>query len=570
FAVGDGTRTVHVRVMDRAGNEANGSASIILDREKPTGVLEIVGDPACGAAAGYTCSQTNNILNVTGISADAVQVRYRNCAPSMQTAWMTITPTSDSYSPWTLHNAVNGTKCVEMQLKDDAGNVSAWISDDVILDTSPPLWSSMGGPTFTAVPTEANGSKNGWPASVDLEWSAHTNAQMYGINWQRTNDYPQYNDVLPTYPPTIISDFMGAHDITGLEHTFVATDMLPDIYYFSLFVRDMAGNWSTDYLTVKGQNYFGADFNTDGEIEFSEFVTMANAFYALEAKTGVWNDTTDIGPTSTGDYLGYTTVDGKIDFDDFLIFLFTFDAMAADKRIGGQPVLKPTVGDVTVSAEIPQEFKAGDDVYAVIRVTEPASVKALSLTMTYDTDLLEAISIESGEMFNNDRAVLINQINGSTFNIDGAIFGRDNHFESSEIAVVKFRAKQDGSFEFSDPAMDLRDFDNNHIDVAFSSVYSSGALPEVFSISQNYPNPFNPTTSIDLALANSTEWRVEIFNIVGQSVMTFSGNDGPGVVNITWDGCDHNGEKVASGVYFYRAIANNDAFVKTQKMVLMK
>ncbi|MFH1700751.1 MAG: cohesin domain-containing protein, partial [Candidatus Zixiibacteriota bacterium] len=47
FAVGDGTRTVHVRVMDRAGNEANGSASIILDREKPTGVLEIVGDPAC-------------------------------------------------------------------------------------------------------------------------------------------------------------------------------------------------------------------------------------------------------------------------------------------------------------------------------------------------------------------------------------------------------------------------------------------------------------------------------------------------------------------------------------------
>ncbi|MEE9442397.1 MAG: cohesin domain-containing protein [candidate division Zixibacteria bacterium] len=571
FDVGDGLRKVYVMINDRAGGEDLDSATIILDREKPTGVLEIVGDPACGAAAGYTCSQTGNTLEVTAISGDAVWVRFRNCAPSMETSWIAITPPTIFYNPWTLHSAGEGTKCVEMQLKDDAGNKSAWISDDIILDTTPPLWSSMGSPSFTAVPSEGDGSKNGWPASVDLSWSEHTNAQMYGVNWQRTNDYPQYDDVLPTHPPTITSDFVGAHDIAGLEHTFVAEDMVPDIYYFSLFIRDDAGNWSTDYLTTEGQNYFGADFNVDGEIEFSEFLTMANAFYALEAKTGVWNDTCDIGPTTTGDYNGYTTVDGKIDFDDFLIFLFSFDAMAAEKSIGRNPVIaKPAIGDVTISAEIPQEFKAGDDVYATIRVNESASVKALSLTMTYDTDLLEAVSIETGEMFDNDRAVLVNQINGSTVNIDGAIFGQDNQFESSEIAVIKFRALQDGSFEFSEPEMDLRDFNNNHIDVAFSSVYSSGALPEVFSISQNYPNPFNPTTTIDFALAHSTEWRVEIFNIVGQSVMTFSGNDGPGMVNITWDGSDHNGEKVASGIYFYRASANNNGYVKTQKMVLMK
>jgi hypothetical protein len=352
--------------------------------------------------------------------------------------------------------------------------------------------------------------------------------------------------------------------------------MVPDIYYFSLFVKDEAGNWSTDYLTTEGQNYFGADFNLDGAIEFSEFNTMAEAFYSDKpAKTGAWNDVCDIGPTSTGDYNGYTMVDGKIDFSDFLIFLFSFDEMAASSGIKSGPrVLKPAIGEMIVSAEIPQEFNAGDDVYATISVNEFASLKAISLSLNFDTDLLEAVSIESGEMFNNDQAVLINRINGATVNIDGAIFGKENQFKSSGVAVVKFRALQSGSFEFSEPTMDLRDFDNNQIEVAFSPVYSTGALPGAlpgaFAISQNYPNPFNPTTNIDFALAQNTNWRVEIFNIVGQSIKTYSGVDGPGTITITWDGSDRNGEKVASGIYFYRAIANNNQFYETQKMVLMK
>jgi flagellar hook assembly protein FlgD len=37
---------------------------------------------------------------------------------------------------------------------------------------------------------------------------------------------------------------------------------------------------------------------------------------------------------------------------------------------------------------------------------------------------------------------------------------------------------------------------------------------------------------------------------------------------VVWDGCDENGEKVASGIYFYRIEAGPNS--ATKRMVLLK
>jgi len=60
-----------------------------------------------------------------------------------------------------------------------------------------------------------------------------------------------------------------------------------------------------------------------------------------------------------------------------------------------------------------------------------------------------------------------------------------------------------------------------------------------------------------------------VFNVSGQRVVTLlSRNMNAGAVIVTWDGKDHNGAAVSSGVYFYRLIAG--AEVQTRKMVLLK
>lgn len=93
-------------------------------------------------------------------------------------------------------------------------------------------------------------------------------------------------------------------------------------------------------------------------------------------------------------------------------------------------------------------------------------------------------------------------------------------------------------------------------------------LPSKFALAQNYPNPFNPTTSINLALPIASEYSVTIYNVAGQVIRTYSGYANAGVVKIEWDGRDASGSTVASGMYFYKAVAGE--FSATKKMLLMK
>lgn len=94
------------------------------------------------------------------------------------------------------------------------------------------------------------------------------------------------------------------------------------------------------------------------------------------------------------------------------------------------------------------------------------------------------------------------------------------------------------------------------------AVKESSPLPNTFVLSQNYPNPFNPNTTIAFSLPLSTDWQLNIFNILGQEIESFTGHD-QGSVSVTWDAGEF-----ASGVYFYQLQAGN--FKETKRMLLLK
>lgn len=89
-------------------------------------------------------------------------------------------------------------------------------------------------------------------------------------------------------------------------------------------------------------------------------------------------------------------------------------------------------------------------------------------------------------------------------------------------------------------------------------------LPKEFSLEQNYPNPFNPTTIIEFALPQTSNVRLELFNVVGQRVAT--------LVNETRQAGVHqidlDASQFASGVYFYRLNTGNKEM--TRSMTLIK
>jgi len=89
-------------------------------------------------------------------------------------------------------------------------------------------------------------------------------------------------------------------------------------------------------------------------------------------------------------------------------------------------------------------------------------------------------------------------------------------------------------------------------------------LPTVFGLSQNYPNPFNPATTFEYALPERSHVKLEIFNVLGQRVVTLlDETQEPGYKGLTW-----NAPNLASGVYFYRLTAGD--FCETKRMMVLK
>ena len=94
------------------------------------------------------------------------------------------------------------------------------------------------------------------------------------------------------------------------------------------------------------------------------------------------------------------------------------------------------------------------------------------------------------------------------------------------------------------------------------------------ALGANFPNPFNPETWIPYQLGKPTKVTISIYNVKGQLVRTLAlRHQAAGLYQSRsraahWDGKNAVGEKVASGLYFYRLTAGD--FSATRKMLIMK
>ena len=95
------------------------------------------------------------------------------------------------------------------------------------------------------------------------------------------------------------------------------------------------------------------------------------------------------------------------------------------------------------------------------------------------------------------------------------------------------------------------------------------AQPLSYALEQNYPNPFNPETRIYFEIPVQQHVKLIVYNMRGQQVRTLVDDQyaaGRHIVN--WDGRDNSGNRMPSGVYFYRIKAGD--YIAHKKMTLLK
>lgn len=105
---------------------------------------------------------------------------------------------------------------------------------------------------------------------------------------------------------------------------------------------------------------------------------------------------------------------------------------------------------------------------------------------------------------------------------------------------------------------------------------SEGQLAQ-FVLYPNYPNPFNPSyhdyTSIEFDISTPGPLRLSVYDVTGRWVADIPTNTSNtagfgGHHDARWDGCDHDGNPVPSGVYLLRLEMGGRC--KTQKVVLSR
>ena len=130
-----------------------------------------------------------------------------------------------------------------------------------------------------------------------------------------------------------------------------------------------------------------------------------------------------------------------------------------------------------------------------------------------------------------------------------------------EAWIAQARLEDDGSLAFKRGIENLQ-------------ALLASLIPEETALLHNYPNPFNPETWIPYQLAHAADVTLTIYDTKGVLVRQLDlGYQQAGYyTNRTqaayWDGRNHLGESVGSGVYFYQLRAGD--YSTLRKMVILK
>jgi len=144
-------------------------------------------------------------------------------------------------------------------------------------------------------------------------------------------------------------------------------------------------------------------------------------------------------------------------------------------------------------------------------------------------------------------------LTGVNYPVTVKVYGMDlNVADAITGSIVKSIIKDGSSFVIEDKNINIL------------KVGSANVLPTEYILEQNYPNPFNPKTTIKVAIPETGNVKLTIYNAIGQKVAE--------LVNTTLEAGNHtfnwDASNIASGLYFYEL--NTSKFSAVKKMMLMK
>lgn len=191
----------------------------------------------------------------------------------------------------------------------------------------------------------------------------------------------------------------------------------------------------------------------------------------------------------------------------------------------------------------------------------------------------EYFPVPSGEYYCNSSAIIIDDDGAVWYGANGGLAKRNDN------EIVLYTESNSGISEDYLGALRIDSNDQLWIGTVHSGIclfdsYQTTDIEKCDNLEhkkvitlQNYPNPFNPSTNIKYNLTKVADVKLSIYNVRGQRIKDLvDGHQPLGIHSVSWDGTNHFGTRVPSGVYFCRIIITNnyEKLTLINKMVMLK
>ncbi|RLE27595.1 MAG: hypothetical protein DRJ61_17280 [Acidobacteria bacterium] len=419
---------------------------------------------------------------------------------------------------------------------------------------------------------------------VTLKWTAAAESdldgfEIYRARWHDESGasvYPEYDDhegaIIPTRPQTrdaaVQSDewnLAGTIDSGGEE--FIDSVSQRGVYYYELFAFDVDGNFSepaTD--VVRATSYWLGDVagpeGYDGKVDVADLTRLASGYGAIPTDVETYDPELDVGPTDDFSVHGIPVTDDYVGFDDLMIIGLNYGEAG--------PYRDPPAASESALRLV---WVRTAERSWTLRLAEPfPALKGIRLTAVLPET--PDVQVSGGDLIEQqDDPVFLQNADRQGLNIGLAVMGQSVGWqgEGNLFTIILPPELAPALLDVGELTLVVRDVTNNPLDFVLSQQEEASAvpLPTYYRLGENYPNPFNPMTKIAFDLPKDQRVRMAIYDLRGRCVTTLVDERLPaGRHEAVWQGTDSRGEKVSSGVYFYRLIAG--PFTQTKSMTLIK
>jgi hypothetical protein len=429
--------------------------------------------------------------------------------------------------------------------------------------TAPPIPAAVGDLAATRVTAGNDGDGT---TKIQLSFTPTAFAASVEVYRAAFGGYPRYDDAGGLTPPTPSYPPGAPWVITPVSASGQSDEPATrDAFAYVLFSKNALGQVSAvsnqtpevpDYALgdVSDGITAGAGDNLVNDLDIS----LLGAHYGITGATLLSAGVSylDVGPTLDLSVSSRPFTDGRIDFEDLVVFATNYGTVSAPSTLvaSAEAAARAATAPEVLSVEAPAVVQAGETFDAMVHMAAAGRVQGLSTELGWDAAIAEPVAVAGAGWVEAQHGVVWSARPGT---FDAVLLGARARglAGSGDLARVTFRARGAG-----DPAIRIarvlaRDAANRPLAERLLSFGAPAAAPAHTLLLAPAPNPGRGARTLSFALAQPGDVDLAIYSVDGRRVRTLAhGAFAAGTYHLTWPGDDEQHRAAAPGLYFAQLV----------------